>query len=55
MLCGKIIKEAIVVNRLFNYLEFLVQWRAMCLRLPEVKVPENPFDDFRLVYKYHSP
>jgi len=55
MLCGKTIKETIVVDRLFNYLVFLVQWRAMCLRLPEVRMLEYLFDDFRLAYKYHSP
>jgi len=38
MSSGKIIRETIVVDHLFNYFFFLVQWRTMCLRLPKAEM-----------------
>ena len=49
LLCGKIIKETIVVDRLFDYLVFLVHRRAVGLGLSEVKMFKNLFDGFRPV------
>ena len=49
MLCGNIIKKAIVVNCHFNYLSSLAYWRAVGLRLPEIKMHKNLFDGFGLI------
>jgi len=50
MLCGKIIKETVIIDRLFLWVAFLNHRRGMCLRLPDVTMLEDLFDDFRLVY-----